>query len=61
MAWEVEYADEFGRWWDSLTEEERDSVAVGVGLLSEAGPALARPTVDTLKGSRFPNMKELRI
>jgi len=24
------------------------------------GPGLGRPTVDTLNGSRFPNMKELR-
>ncbi len=22
MQWEVEYTDEFGRWWDTLSEEE---------------------------------------
>jgi len=25
------------------------------------GPALERPDVDSIKGSRFPNMKELRV
>ena len=30
-------------------------------LLEEYGPSLGRPTVDTLNGSRHPNMKELRV
>jgi hypothetical protein len=30
-------------------------------LLRTAGPALKRPHADTLKGSRFVNMKELRF
>jgi hypothetical protein len=30
-------------------------------LLREFGPNLGRPTVDTLKGSSYPNMKELRF
>ena len=30
-------------------------------LLEEYGPSLGRPTVDTLSGSRHPNMKELRV
>jgi len=29
-------------------------------LLATYGPALGRPAVDTIKGSRHPNMKELR-
>ena len=35
MAWEVEFVDEFGAWWDSLTEDEQESVAFSVGLLEE--------------------------
>jgi hypothetical protein len=61
VAWEVEFADEFGEWWGSLTEAEQDSVDSTVILLQERGPALTRPYADTLKGSRFPNMRELRI
>lgn len=30
-------------------------------LLADFGPQLGRPHADTLKGSRFPNMKELRF
>jgi hypothetical protein len=30
-------------------------------LLEEYGPALGRPNVDTLNGSQFSNMKELRF
>lgn len=30
-------------------------------LLAQFGPRLGRPRVDTLKGSRYPNMKELRF
>jgi hypothetical protein len=61
MAWDVEYADEFSAWWDSLTEEEQDSVAHVVKLLILRGVNLSRPYADTLYGSQFPNMKELRI
>jgi hypothetical protein len=32
-----------------------------MGLLKQFGPGLGRPRVDTLKGSRHANMKELRF
>jgi hypothetical protein len=25
--WEVEYTDEFGEWWETLSEAEQDAVA----------------------------------
>ena len=58
--WEVEFTDEFRTWWNTLNEGEQKSVALGVELLMSEGPFLGRPYVDTLKGSRHPNMKELR-
>ena len=48
-------------WWDSLSEDEQDSVAHAIELLVQFGPSLSRPHADTLRGSRFPNMKELRV
>ena len=60
MKWEIEYTDEFGAWWDTLSEAEQESIAVSVGLLEIMGPNLPRPHSDTVKGSRFKNMKELR-
>jgi len=61
MAWEVEFTDEFGEWWDSLTVEEQDSIDSSVAMLEDAGPALTRPYSDTIRDSQFPNMRELRI
>jgi len=61
MPWEVEFTDEFFAWWDGLDADEQDSVNFGVRLLQEQGPNLKRPQADTLEGSDFPNMRELRI
>jgi hypothetical protein len=44
----------------TLSLDERESFDTAVNLLREKGPVLARPYVDTVKGSAFPNMKELR-
>jgi hypothetical protein len=61
MAWEVEVSDEFKGWYEALKEDEQDSVILSVNLLQDFGPSLGRPHVDTVKGSVFPNMKELRV
>ncbi len=61
MTWEIEYTDEFGLWWEKLSLVEQEAVAHAVGLLEELGPALSRPYADTIKGSKFNNMKELRV
>ena len=60
MAWEVEYTDEFGAWWEGLTDGEQEAITAAVAFLEERGPGLGRPLVDTVQGSRHPNMKELR-
>ena len=59
MAWEVEYIDQFGEWWDDLAEEEQEAVTAAVNVLERGGPNLGRPLVDTIKQSRHKNMKEL--
>ncbi len=61
MAWEVEYTDEFGLWWETLTEDEQNSVAVVVGLLEARGPHLSFPYSSGIAGSRHSHMRELRI
>jgi hypothetical protein len=61
MTWQVEVSDEFIEWYDGLNEQEGISVDSAVDMLQDYGPTLGRPYVDTLKGSRYPNMKELRV
>jgi len=61
MSWNVEYTDEFGQWWNSLTEAEQDDFAAVVTLLMEHGPHLPFPYSSGIKGSRHGHMRELRV
>jgi hypothetical protein len=60
MSWEVLVAPEFEAWWQGLPEEHQDALVARVALLREHGPALGRPTVDTIQFSALANLKELR-
>ena len=60
MAWDVEYTDEFGQWWQSLSPPEQEEISAKVELLEEFGPTLPRPHSDVIVISRHSNMKELR-
>jgi len=44
-----------------MPEGLRESIAAHTKLLREYGPIVGRPLVETLQGSAFPNMKELRF
>ena len=44
-----------------MEEDLQDEFLAHAKLLATFGPDLGRPTVDTLKGSRHSNMKELRF
>jgi hypothetical protein len=60
MRWKTERTDEFEEWWETLTDREQNEVLSAIELLEEAGPSAGRPSVDSVKGSRHSNMKELR-
>lgn len=60
MAWDVEITDQTTEWYRSLTEDEQDAVEVAVQMLEAHRPGLGRPWVDSIKGSRVHNLKELR-
>ncbi len=59
MATEVRFTDEFGAWWDGLSEVEQDRVAFTVGLLEERGVTLQQPYSSAIKGASFA-LRELR-
>jgi hypothetical protein len=60
MAWEIVYSTEFETWLHSLDLDSAKAIARSLGILQEFGPMLGRPQVDTLKGGRLKNLKELR-
>jgi hypothetical protein len=61
MEWLVEYTDEFGAWWDMLTEAEQISVDAHVRKLESRGPSLPFPYSSGISGSRHAHMRELRV
>ena len=61
MAYEVEYTDEFGDWWEDLSERKQDAVDRYVLMLIEAGPHLAYPYSSGIESSKHSHMRELRI
>ena len=58
--WSISLWEDVESWILSLDDKSYEQVAAAITRLEEFGPALGRPTVDSVKGSRFHNMKELR-
>lgn len=61
MPWAVVFDDGFAVEFRGLPKEVQDELLAHAMVLAEIGPSLGRPRVDTLKGSRHANMKELRF
>jgi len=57
----VIFHDDFISEYRELSESAQNVLAASTKILREEGPLLGRPQVDTLKGSRHANMKELRF
>jgi hypothetical protein len=58
---DIEFTDEFERWWDGLSAHEQDSVRDSVNLLQQFGLSLKYPYSSGIAGSRHGHMRELRI
>jgi hypothetical protein len=61
MGWEVAFHPQFYNEFLELAEDVQDNLLAKAQVLESLGPQLGRPHVDTLFGSRYPNMKELRL
>jgi hypothetical protein len=62
--WKILQTSQFSEWFataESVDEDARVSIYVAIEVLKRMGPNLGRPYVDTVKGSRHENMKELRV
>ena len=61
MKWNIMFDPEFRIWFYQQEKGLQDEAFAVLCILEEFGPKLGRPRVDTLEGSDFQNMKELRI
>ncbi|MFD1112513.1 type II toxin-antitoxin system RelE/ParE family toxin [Pseudoroseomonas ludipueritiae] len=61
MPWHVTFHPEMAKDFVAFSREVQIAMAAQLRLLEAVGPTLGRPTVDTLKGSRIANLKELRF
>lgn len=61
MTWMIEFHKAFAEEVVVLDRSVKKQLAVSIKFLEEFGPQLKRPYADTLKGSSYSNMKELRF
>lgn len=61
MIWEIVFHREFEEWFFEQAAEVQVSIGMVLDVLEEQGAGLGRPYVDTLKGSAYKNLKELRV
>lgn len=59
--WVIETTDTFDEWFDALDDTDRANVLASMMVLRDRGPMLSRPYADTVNGSSYSNMKELRV
>lgn len=57
--WQID-AEPILDWLGQLDDSSYQQVVAAIEVLAEHGPGLGRPLVDSVSGSRFSNMKELR-
>jgi hypothetical protein len=58
--WNIEITDDFLEWFRTLDDGQQDAIRTDIEVLEKMGPSLGRPYVDSIKGSKHSNMKELR-
>ena len=61
MEWDVRFDPAFALDARAFARAVQLEIAALAGLLPRFGPQLRRPHCDTLKGSKYANMKELRF
>lgn len=59
--WEIILQDPLLNWFESLVEDDLLKIYAALELLSTEGPHLGRAYADTIQGSKYPNLKELRV
>ncbi|KQQ38942.1 hypothetical protein ASG19_02270 [Rhizobium sp. Leaf306] len=61
MSYRVTFHSDFVPEWKLLPLELKELVGELLDHIEDDGPFLGRPDVDTLRGSKYANMKEIRV
>ncbi len=61
MTWDVSFHDDFAAEFKEFDKEVKIELRAATEFLAAKGPKLGRPWADTLNGSDYANMKELRF
>ncbi|MBR5940193.1 MAG: type II toxin-antitoxin system RelE/ParE family toxin [Neisseriaceae bacterium] len=59
--WNLIVLDPVIKWLATLNDDAVDKIFATINILKQQGSKLGRPYADTLKGSKYPNLKELRV
>jgi hypothetical protein len=60
-SWQVEFTNEFGAWWETISSKAQAAVDAYITMLEERGPTLSHPYSSKVVGSRHAHMRELRV
>ncbi len=61
MEWHIEFDETFAKEFSAFPSSVKIELRAQANVLKLHGPSYGRPRVDTLKGSKHANMKELRF
>jgi len=61
MTWVILFHEQFELEFEHFPKIVQKQMLAKIKVLEKFGPELGRPIVDTLKGSKYTNMKELRL
>ena len=59
--WNVVWLEPFSQWLATLEHAAQKKIYAAIALLAQEGNQLSRPYADTLQGSKYANLKELRV
>lgn len=63
MPWQIVVVEEVRDWLHEMRRTDRATlllISAAIDVLASRGPSLGRPLVDTVRGSKLSNLKELR-
>lgn len=61
MDWQIDFDEDFSVWFESQDLELQKEILANLKVLAELGPALRRPRVGNIQGSRHQQIKELIV